>query len=153
MASHYNGFSKGSISQDFFNYTMCRTPRNSGHLTYCTVQTISLVFTMLMQCLYGFSQKWIFKVVHILETLYIFSIIMCLRPGLGIFKLTKIKKTFDTDLPYGGKLWYSKKLGNLANDQKFAKVSPPKYLLHLIASCDKLNGMIMLILNYFKQCP
>ena len=54
-------------------------------------------------------------------------------------------------IPYGGKLWHSENLANLANDQKFSKFSPSKYLLHLIASRDELNGMS--ILNYFKCVP
>ena len=36
-------------------------------------------------------------------------------------------------LPYGGKLWWGETLANLANDHKFAKVSPTNFS-HTIAS-------------------
>ena len=42
-----------------------------------------------------------------------------------------VKSTIDSIfsvLPYGGKLWRSENLANLANDQKFANFSPSKFL-------------------------
>ena len=34
----------------------------------------------------------------------------------------------DSDIPHGGKIWQGEMVGNLANDHKFAKFSPTKFI-------------------------